>query len=153
MGQDRELKMDMIDRLASLLGLFDESNGEQQRQMEKHVEDKAKQLGWGVCDEEPGVVIPRMNGKPCLTPQAKSDIVWSELEMVRKGPLECAFPLENGKNVSYMLEGKMPRTDVLVEWWEDTKAHPVGAEHAKCMERKPAYIAPVVTKKYDRDMY
>jgi hypothetical protein len=152
--QDRELKMDMIGWLASLLGLYDTSNGQEQTQMEAFVEDKAKKLGWEKCEEEPGVVIPRRNGKPCLTPQAKNDIVWSELEMARKGPLECAFPLENGKNVGYMLEGKLTRTDILVEWWEDTKAHPeLGKDHVASIQRKPAYLAPVVTKKYERDMY
>jgi len=151
--QDRELKMDMIDRLGSVLGLYAPPDGSEERAMEAHVRDKAAKFGWEFCDDEPGVVIPRKNGKPCLTPQTFADIVGSELEMSRKGPLECAFPLENGKNVVYLLEGKMPRTDVLVEWWEDTKAHPIGAEHAKQCERKPAYIAPVVTKQYERDQY
>jgi hypothetical protein len=150
--QDRELKMDMVDRLVSVLGLNDKSNGVEYATAEKKVDEKAKKLGWKVCDEEVGVLIPRKNGKPCLTPTAYKDIVWSELEMVRKGPLECAFPLENGKNLSYLLEGKLPRTDVLVEWWEDTKASQ-GGDHDRCMERKAAYIAPMVNKTFERDMY
>jgi len=151
---DRELKMDMVDRLGSVLGLYDTSNGAEEAAMTKHVMEMSKKLGWEECDEKPGEVIPRSaNGKPCLTPQAKKDIIWSQLEMKRKGPMECAFPLENGKNLSYLLEGKLPRTDVLVEWWEDVKAHPDGAEYAKQLERKPAYIAPAVTRKYERDSY
>jgi hypothetical protein len=148
---DREAKMDMIDRIGSLLGFYDNSNGAQEAEVRKTVAEKAKKFGWETCDEEPGVLLPKRNGKICITPQGLEDIVWSELEMIRKGPFECAFPQENGRNVAYMLEGKLPRSERLVEWWEETKA--LGGEHAKCLERKPAYIAPKVTKVYERDTY
>jgi len=150
--QDRELKMDMVDRLASVLGLFDrDPNSATVKQVKENVQLKAKQFGWEKCDEEVGVLIPKRNGKPCLTPQALRDIEWSELEMIRKGPLEAAFPLENGRNLLHLFEGKAPRTEVVVEWWEETKA--LGGEHAKCLERIPAYIAPAVDKKFERDRY
>jgi len=153
---DREAKMDMIDRIGSLLGFYDESNGKQEADVRKLVDEKAKKFGWERCDEEPGVVLPKKNGKLCLTPQGLKDVVWSELEMIRKGPFECAFPLENGRNVVHLLDGKLPRSERLVEWWEESKALGKGSplfEHAHAMERKPAYFAPKVTKKYERDMY
>jgi len=137
--------------IGSLLGFYDNSNGAQEAEVRKTVAEKAKKFGWETCDEEPGVLLPKRNGKLCITPQGLEDIVWSELEMIRKGPFECAFPQENGRNVVHMLEGKLPRSERLVEWWEETKA--LGGEHAKCLERKPAYLAPAVTKTYERDTY
>merc|ERR1712216_714151 len=113
---------DMIDRIGSLLGFYDESNGKQEADVRKLVDEKAKKFGWERCDEEPGVVLPKKNGKLCLTPQGLKDVVWSELEMIRKGPFECAFPLENGRNVVHLLDGKLPRSERLVEWWEEAKA-------------------------------
>jgi len=149
--QDRELKMDMIDRLGSVLGMFDTPDSAVVQQVKEDVDRKAKQFGWETCDEEPGVLIPKKNGKICITPQAYKDIVWSELEMIRKGPLEAAYPLENGRNLLYLFEGKAPRTEVLVEWWEETKA--LGGVHAKCLERIPAYKAPLIEKAFERDRY
>jgi len=150
--QDRELKMDMVDRLGSVLGLFDtDPDSAVVKQVKEDVDRKAKQFGWEACDEEPGVLIPKKNGKICITPQARKDIEWSELEMIRKGPLEAAYPLENGRNLLYLFEGKAPRTEVLVEWWEETKA--LGGAHAKCLERIPAYKAPAIDKAFERDRY
>jgi len=149
---DRELKMDMIDRLVSVLGLFDtDPNSPVVKQVKEDVTSKAKQFGWEDCDEEPGVLIPKKNGKICMTPQARKDIEWSELEMIRKGPLEAAYPLENGRNLLHLFSGKAPRTEVVVEWWEETKA--LGGKHAECLERKPAYFAPQISKTFERDRY
>jgi len=154
---DRSLKMEMIHWEGSILGNFDKSDGAELRAMEEHVEDKAARLGWTVCDDAPGVVIARnTNGKPCLTSKTREDIVASELEMSRKGPYECAFPLENGKNVAYLLEGKVPRTDVLVEWWADSIANAVGPDiefKKQATERQPAHFSPIVTKEFERDRW
>jgi hypothetical protein len=152
--QDRELKMDMIDRLVHLIGLEDNSDGAQYAAAKKDVDEKAAKFGWEHCDEEVGVLIPKRNGKPCLTPIAYKDIIASELEMRRKGPLECAFPFENGKNLAYLLEGKLPRTDVVVEWWEESKAHKMlWGNLADELVPRPAYISPVVNKTFERDLY
>jgi len=150
--QDRELKMDMIDRLASVIGLFDtDPKSAVVAKVKEDVTMYAKQFGWEDCDEEAGVLIPKRNGKICMTPQARKDIEASELEMIRKGPLEAAYPLENGRNLLYLFQNKAPRTEVLVEWWEEKKA--LGGEHAKCLERIPAYFAPEINKTFERDRY
>jgi len=155
MKQDRELKMDMIDRLVSVLGLMDKDpDSETVKDVMVDIEKKQAAFGWEDCDEEPGVLIPKKNGKFCMTPQAKKDIIWSELEMRRKGPLEAGFPLENGHNLMHLFEGKAPRTTVVVEWWEESLKHKIGdVDVADARARKPAYIAPEITKAFERDRY
>jgi len=152
--QDRELKMDMIDRLVSVLGLLDKNpDSAVVKEVTQVVADKMKQFGWEECDEEPGVLIPKKNGKNCMTPQALKDITWSELEMRRKGPLEAAFPLENGNNLMHLFQGKAPRTQVVVDWWEDSKAQKKCGIASEAMERKDAYYAPNIDKTFERDRY
>ena len=93
--------------------------------------------------------------KPCLIEQVMNDIVDSELEMSRKGVLECAFPLENSE-LTYLLEGKLTRTTVVSEWWDDSLANAAGQDvefKAQKTERRPAWIAPVSTQTFDRDKY
>merc|ERR1719310_2325786 len=138
----------MVDRLGSVLGLYDtDPNSPTVAKVKEEVARKAKQFGWEDCDEEPGTLVPKKNGKICLTPQARKDIEWSELEMIRKGPLEAAFPLEHGRDLLHLFDGKAPRTLVVAEWWEETKAS--GMLKCPRLERIPAYIAPDISKTFD----
>ena len=146
--------MDMIDRLVSVLGRLDRNpDSAVVKEVNEVVEAKMAQFGWEACDEEPGVLLPKRNGKPCMTPQAKKDIIWSELEMRRKGPLEAAFPLENGHNLMHLFSGKAPRTQVVVDWWEESKAQKKCSIASEAMERKDAYYAPAIDKTFERDRY
>lgn len=109
---DRDLVMGLTDHMVRLIGMFDESEGKEHKEAEGVVDGKIAKLNWhrdGSCSA---------SSKRCLSKYDYEDLVHAELENKRKGPMERSFPTCSQKHLRPMLMRQLPRTELLLDYWE-----------------------------------
>merc|ERR1712096_140093 len=109
---DRDLFMGLTEHMVRLIGLFDESEGKEHEAAAKIVQGKIAKLNWhkeGACSAA---------SKRCLSTYDYEDLVHAELEDKRSGPMERSFPTCSQKHLRPMLMRQLPRTELLLDYWE-----------------------------------
>jgi hypothetical protein len=109
---DRDLVMGLTDHMVRLIGLFDESEGGEHEEADKIVQGKIAKLNWhkeGACTA---------SSARCLSEADYEDLIHAELEDKRRGPMERSFPTCSQKHLRPMLMRQLPRTELLMDYWE-----------------------------------